>query len=432
METYKELCQILKSNSILFLEDSDVIELSAVTELLVDFFEREKIIYEVVQDNKCRIDLYQSNFIIFSNYSSFLERVNKNILSKDILIFEDQDLRTLYWQPSVGKTYLNFIETGSIKFFENIICYFDLLDFLKEQEHKEDNVFYFVDHFSWDQRVIVFTSLKKEGKLTLSFPLNVPNLQNITSFKAKIENFKKAFEEKNKHLPKFIKSELFNFLHKESKGNRFLVFIDKLDEIVSIAEQNFEIYLSDLTLDNLKKEYIEYKDKYYQQLRDILSKITSQIIALPLSITASAFATYKTFDNPFLLTIIIIAFFAFTIYSLFNLRLQLEDVKDIENSAEIDFNKIKSSNFFVKYPDELFIFENITLKIRQRVKLLCNSIYSYYFTLSITNLLFVSFAILQLGLEKRYLYFVITVLMLLSIFFFSFIFFYDTKNEDKH
>jgi uncharacterized protein YdcH (DUF465 family) len=430
MQVYKELYQILKTNSISFNEANDVIELESIGVDQIAFLKKENIDHEIIQNNKCRIGLYQTNFSIFSNAGSFLEKANKRFFTKDIFIFDEDDSKCLSWQLDTSNTYLNFTETTNI-FFQNILCYFDLLDFLKGQEHKEDNVFYFVDHFSWDQRIIVFTSLKKEGKLTLSFPLNVPDLQNSTSFKAKTEKFKQSFEENNKHLPKFIKSELFNFLPKENKENRFLIFIDKLDEIVSIAEQNFEIYLSDLTLDNLKKEYIEYKDKYYQQLRDILSKITGQIIALPLSITASAFATYKTFDNPFLLTIIIVAFFAFTIYSLFNLRLQLEDVKDIENSANTDFSKIKNSNFFVKYPEELSTFENITFRIKQRVKLLCNSIYSYYFTLSITNLLFISFAILQLGLEKRFLYFIITVLMLLSIFFFSFIFFYKAKNEQK-
>lgn len=424
MQLYKDLHEVLRKNQIQLIESGDYIEFEA-SSFGSEVLRKHSLAHELIQNNKCRLLLYQNDFDIFFSRSDFFQRIQKRF-DRNILFIDDKTLVPYFWSASDQKTYVDFVETQTNHFFNNVIAYFELLDFLKNQEHKEDNVFYFVDHFSWDNRLIVFTTLKRVGKMTISVPANVPVFNEDLSLKTKIEKFYRAFDENNKHLPKFIKNELFKFLSKEKKEDRFVKLLERLDEILVRAEQNFEVYLNDLSLENLKKDYIEHKDKYFQQLRDVLGKISGQIIALPLTITASAFASYKSFDNTFLLSIIILAFIAFTIYSLFNLRLQLEDIKDIGNSSRLDYNKLKSSPFFIKYPEELNSFEQINSKIRKRISLLSGTIYTYYFTLSFTNLLFVSYCAFQLGMPLHFLLFAAVVIILILVFLFSFLFYYGS------
>jgi len=429
MEIYKELHAILKNHQARLVESGDYIEFEA-SEAGSEVLERYSLEYELIQNKKCRLLLYQNDFDIYFNRADLIQRITKGSFARNILFLDEQTLVPYFWRAKDQKTFVDFVEKSDNYFFSNIIAYFEFLEFLKVQEHKEDNVFYFVDHFSWDNRLIVFTTLKKVGKMTISIPSNVPFFKENHSLKANVEKFYRAFDENNKHLPKFIKNELFKFLSKERRENRFCKFLEKLDEILIRAEQNFEIYLNDLSLENLKKDYIEHKDKYFQQLRDVLGKISNQIIALPLTITASAFATYKSFDNAFLLSIIILAFIAFTVYSLFNLRLQLEDINDVGHSSQQDYDKLKASAFFVKYPKELNSFEQINSKIRRRLKLLCSTIYTYYFTLALTNLLFLSYCAYQLSMPLHFLLFAagVTVLLLMFLFFFLF---YDGSFLNK-
>jgi len=133
---------------------------------------------------------------------------------------------------------------------------------------------------------------------------------------------------------------MFKVLIKEKLDDRIITLFEKLNEILIIAEQNFELYLNDLSLEKFRTDYIESKEKYFSQLRDILGKITSQVIALPLSITAAAFATYKTSDKPILFILVLISFLLFSIYSFFLIRLYKFDVIDLDLSFKRDFKKL--------------------------------------------------------------------------------------------
>lgn len=264
---------------------------------------------------------------------------------------------------------------------------------MKEQEHQEDHHFYFVDHFNSDNRKIILTSLKKEGKLTIGYPAEVPDFDIQISIKSKIERFISCFNEKQ--LPKFLKAELFNILPSFKQEGRLEAFIQNLDFIIEKAEQNFEIYLSELTLDNFKSQYLEFRLKYFSQFRDILSKITTQILAFPLSITASAFATYKVIDSVMLCSLIVAAFIAFSIYSLFMMNAQKDDVNEIIRLFNADYANFSKSSFFEKYPDELVSFKETYDYVSKRSVFLIRCIKIYSAILIFVNSLFVVFILFQ-------------------------------------
>jgi hypothetical protein len=259
-----------------------------------------------------------------------------------------------------------------------------------------------VDHFNSDSRNIIFTSLKKEGKLSVPYPATLPTLDKRFNLKKRVQRLIDCFAPQNKHLPKFIKAELFNFLAKEERTGRLQILLQRLDEIIDFAEQNHEIYLSDLSLENLKREYFEHKEKYFQQAREILGRITTQIIALPLSITASAFAVYRVDNAPEIQVLICLVFTIYSCYMVFIIKIYKQDIFEIKKQSEGDMTKIKKSNFFTTYPGEIVEFEKIANRIAAKIDTLWAIVQIYYFTLLGTNALFMLFALRQLDIGLLY------------------------------
>ena len=369
-----------------------------------------------IQKNSFCIYLWQTSFCIFYDVEDYRRRFTKNYyeadnLKVDILILKGDDSKSMIYLKQTSETLIDSKKDSSNFLFINTIAFFKLIFFLKDNEHKEDKHFYFVDYFNIDYRRIIITSLKKEGKLTIGYPMMLPDFDNRISIKSQIDRFILAFQEKQ--LPKFIKTELFNYLPAYRQEERLEAFIKNLNVIMEKAEQNFEIYLSDLSLDNFKTQFLEFRIKYFNQFRDILSKITTQILAFPLSITASAFATYKTIDSILLCSLIVAGFIVFSIYSLFTLRAHKEDVIEIKKLFEADFKSFSSNPFFIKYPDELKSFQDTNSYIIKRSKFLIRCIDIYSGVLISTNFLFILFVVTQALFAKVSIAIIVIVALLL-------------------
>lgn len=401
MDIYKNILQVIsKANDVVFLAGELYLELtfnvSNVRDECISLLGEYE--YESLRNNTLRISLEQKGLKIFYDNYDFRRRIKMNHVKADnfhfnVLVLNGTGSNSLFYASKENQTYLNFVSAPTNYFFQNVLYYFKLLSFLKEQEHQEDHHFYFVDHFNSDNRKIILTSLKKEGKLTIGYPAEVPDFDIQISIKSKIERFISCFNEKQ--LPKFLKAELFNILPSFKQEGRLEAFIQNLDFIIEKAEQNFEIYLSELTLDNFKSQYLEFRLKYFSQFRDILSKITTQILAFPLSITASAFATYKVIDSVMLCSLIVAAFIAFSIYSLFMMNAQKDDVNEIIRLFNADYANFSKSSFFEKYPDELVSFKETYDYVSKRSVFLIRCIKIYSAILIFVNSLFVVFILFQ-------------------------------------
>lgn len=398
MET-KKLYNIITKANPQYIEGADSIEFDRQNESEKEL-EEIGINSEALHGNRIRISVNQEKVLIYWDIKDYRSRVSENCLEKDTLILYDETKQSLFFDSTSKKSYQNFVLNGKEFLLENTYYYFKTLSHLKQNEHKEDHVFYFVDHFNTSFRKIIFTSLNKEGKLTITYPIGIPLLSREISYKARCKEFYEAFSSQNVHLPKFIKNEMFKTIAKEKTDNRIVVFFDKLDEIIVVAKQNFELYINDLSLDKFKIDYIEYKEKYFSQLRDILGKLTTQVIALPLSITAAAFATYKTSDKPVIFILILISFLLFSLYSFFLIRLYKFDVLDLEVSFERDFKKLSSEDYFIKFPNELISFFQVETSINNRVRNLKSLIFSYSLLLGVINSLFIFFSLLQKGFSN--------------------------------
>jgi hypothetical protein len=401
METYRRLYDIIKSafeTKNMTFSDADLfIDLTFANIDDAKQIESQISDFGIVRNNaQIKINCVSPNLSIFRDIEDYRKRIkldDKNTFKTNILILNlAKDV--YFYNKADDCCYVNFCRKEDCYLFSNTKHFFSLLTFLKQQEHKEDHHFYLVDYFNKDNRRIIITSPSKQGRLTIEYEQGIPDFSINTSIGVNIERFIDAFNQKQ--LPKFIKAELFNVIPTcEDKTKRLLYFIDHLPSILERAEQNFEIYLNDLSLDNFKKQFLDFRIKYFNLFRDILAKITTQVLAFPLSITAASFASYKVIDNELLAYSIVIAFVVFSIYSLFMLGAYKQDIIENKSLFLREYDELKKNVFFTKYPAELTYFESTNDFVLRRQKFLYRSIVIYAIVLSLSNSLFVFFVLYQ-------------------------------------
>lgn len=364
-------------------------------EQILERITKEKIIEMDPSASEVEIDINQFPFQFYFDESHFLNKIGRNKWSNPSYIHHSE----AWYDPATQITEVK--ETVSTDYFLllNNHHYFLLLLFLKSKEHQEDAIFYLVDHFSWDSRLIVLTTLKKEGKLSINFPVGGLHLKSDLKLAANYQKLVSAFSDQSKHFPKFIKNETVNQLSKFEKADRMMKLLEKLGEILNVAEQNFEIYLHDLSLENLKKDYIDQKNKYFNQLREILSKLTNQVIALPITIAASVFGTYKIADSNATLVLILLVFMLYSLFSIFLLKLQREDICDIHENLNSEFSQLAGSKFFVSFPNELSSFTVTKKQIADRINNLVAGVDAYYIFFSVGVLAFVAYLLMQMKMK---------------------------------
>lgn len=381
--------------------------------------EAHGIAIDEVAINELEIDIDVLAFSIFEDKVDFVARVTRNHWTKPVVLFKDQ----VIYLPKEDKAYNFDNKEICAHIVSNNNYYFSLLEFLKTQEHQGNSAFYFVDYFNLDTRHIVFTSLKRDGKIEIPLPSAGIDLNEDVNLGYALREFKLAFQENNKHFPKFIKIELINELSKVSKAERVDYLLRKLDDIMYVASQNFEIYLHDLSLENLRQDFIEHKNKYFLLLRESLSKLTNQIIGLPIIISASVVGVYKISDSPITIFLIASVFIFYIFYTVYLLKLQREDIVDLKNTFVTDFNKLAGHSYFMKFPSDLNDFRLTKQNLDTRFKSIIGAIDLYFFFYSASSISLILYLEYQLGIKWN------GIILSSIILFFAFIVIYKLTQS---
>jgi hypothetical protein len=307
-----------------------------------------------IEDNKIEIELSKKNIgiKIFYNEGHFLKDFSKDDFNEDLAILNYNESFLLFSSTN-NKSFNNNGELDRDFFIENTYYYIKTLEFIS-------NINQFAEYTSNAYREIIIISPQK-GKLIISYP-NIK--EKLPPFNRIKPNCEKLFDRINntKGYPSFFKNELFDLLKNEERISRYPKFLLRLDVLLESADRSFEIYLNNFSFDDLKDKLKKDQETYFSKLRDILSKVFSQILAIPISISATVFASYKT-DDFYIKVLIISAFTIYTIFSMYLLNMLNKDVREIEN----DFNEeepiiIKKS----KLP--LVTIEKETNKVKRRIK----------------------------------------------------------------
>lgn len=340
---------------------------------LLSFLQSIEIIPEEIQE-KFVFEKYSLPFSFFFDIDEFQQEVRPSDLEKEITIHQYDKDDFLWYDNERKTTSLNgHTPKTDLFLFQNVKSYFILMDFFEKEALKENEIFHFIDHFSKTTRSIVISSLVEKKRIVLKYPqTGVPFVDYSINFFPPTEKFIKLFRS-NERYPVFLKNALIKRCNSSTKDN-FLVLFQKLPEIIKEAKVNFNVYLHEISLDKIKAEYKEYKQKYYNDQNDILSKISTQILALPLSVAGSAFAINRLQDSNTGIGLVLIGLLIFLIYLSYTLRIYWLDLKGVKSQMLYDYSLIKEQDFFIDNHSELEHFQSIKKDLENRIRMLQNNL----------------------------------------------------------
>ena len=177
------------------------------------------------------------------------------------------------------------------------------LYYLKLQNYFISNSF--SEYYNSALSEVVYFSNSK-GIYHLKIPIVSEKLDESKDFSNIIASTILELQAKDYNL--LFKDLLFDFVISKTE-NGFVEMINQLESINSETNRNYQIALKKFSFDTLKNDLQKKKEEYFTSTREILAKVFSQVVIIPVSIGASVFATYKV-ENSFTLSLILFSFLA--------------------------------------------------------------------------------------------------------------------------
>lgn len=361
---------------------------------------------EIIQ-NRIRLITRTIKTKVFNSIDSFLT-IKEITENANFLIIDNENAISF----CDNTTFVNF-EQKENYIISNQKAFLEFLSILKKHESETDDAFHFVDSFNKDLRKISFVSLSDKGRLNITYELKAPLFDSTKNLNQQLERFKACFDNENKSLLKFLKTALITIASNFPAEQRLKMLFESLDEVVEKARINFEVYLNNLSIDKIKKDYDDVKSKYFNSLSDILSKLSNKIVALPIGISATLFAVDKIKDSNIFLLFLLGSIIVSSIYISLLLRIHFKDLNYISKIFHYDYNTLLDNNFFSKYPDEKILFQEIKKQITDRISFLRTIIESYYWIMNIANIFISIFILVKLEVIENFL--ILSTLGLISV-----------------
>lgn len=212
---------------------------------------------------------------------------------------------------------------------ENALAYYELYNFMKSPE--------FADHHnSADEEIIIYSSGK--GILKIKYDNIAPPFH--TAIHDKVKKLLDALNDQQ--FRTYFKNSLFDL----ATGNQIKLsdIITNFNIILSAAKRDLEIALRQFDFEKFRDALYSQKDKFFDAIRDVLSKIYGQIVGIPISITAAVYATYKTEHTYAVPILILISFILYVvIYTIIQWN-YYKDIKEIQIDFLRDFTIIKNQS----------------------------------------------------------------------------------------
>ena len=328
--------------------------------------------YQIKHERLC-IKKNDLPFVYFENVNGFVNQIKDKELDKPILINNyKKELQFLYFEKN--ETYINNVRSDINFLVKNALAVKEIKLLFSDLSNGNKYDIEIVDNYSLSNQVVTFISLKDRTKVNLELkPTGTLILDENIDYYSKIVNLKEYLLQEKKQFSVFLKNSIIsNLVYEETR--KFELFFEKFDKIFHEAKLNFNVFLHELSLDKIKSDYKEYKQKYFASQNEILSKLTTQVIALPVSLAASAFSLYKLKGEFFLILILYFGLISYVVYITFILTIYFKDVVSLNKLAQRDFNTLKNHLFFINNKEELDYFEEIKNDLFNRLKNLKNGL----------------------------------------------------------
>ena len=226
-------------------------------------------------------------------------------------------------------------------FIINILAYNKFLELLETEKITDL-------HLTAEQKLVLISDKYGITKIDYNATINLNLDENINYFKD-VEQFEKELK-KDDVLIEYLKTEILIQLKNIDYSNQINILLNSLNYIIENANKEFRVYLKRFSFEELKGKVIKEKEKYFTSLRELLSKIFTQVIAIPVSVTALLIAIEKL-NTILLIKLFVGAYFLVSVFALliqinylfdyFDLNKQfLKEFKEIKDNSGLDSNEV--------------------------------------------------------------------------------------------
>ncbi|HET9057855.1 MAG TPA: hypothetical protein VFN30_13500 [Chitinophagaceae bacterium] len=266
-----------------------------------------------------------------TKYSQLLNsELKSEEINSDFLVVDGVKKSVVLFENGIFEQFGNADEEVLV-FVKNTVFYFKLFNFLKSKD--------FCDYFnSANNQIIVYSSAKGVYKINYETIPEIPKDRDIEKDIAEFIKNASPIE-----LRPYFKSSIFSF----TDGKGFIKLnhlINNSSEIIFSALRDHDLVLKQFDFENFRNSLYKEKGKYFANIREIINKIFSQAVGIPVSISAAVFATYKVSNDTLMLFLVMLSFI---VYVIFYVKIQCvyrAEIKEIETDFNNDFNIIASKS----------------------------------------------------------------------------------------
>ncbi|MCZ8163042.1 MAG: hypothetical protein O9275_20455, partial [Microcystis sp. LE19-196.1B] len=336
--------------------------------------------------NKLRLTIDRNQLAFYSSKDEF-KKVNTSFDLQSVLILDG----SRNYSFINGKTFINFEEKQDFFYFSNASCYLEFILFLKSLISSDEKEFHFIDSYNFDFRRITMINFSEKGRLNISYSAEIPDFDTSIDYSKGFRLFKDCFQPENKSLPKFLKSEIIKLGQSFDENKRLKNIFESLEKITEKAYINFDVYLNEISVEKLKKDYDDLKTKYFKELSETLGKITQKLIGLPIGVSTSLIAIDRLSGSPQFLFLLLSVIVSTSIVLSALINANLKDLNDLKEIFLIDYKVLSENKFFSKYPKELDLFSRIKESFVGKTSFYFNLSHIIYFAMNIANTFLILF-----------------------------------------
>lgn len=331
---------------------------------------------------KNRLEIVLSSLVLkdtyiywgLEDYFNAFEKYRENFNNQIILVLQENEKPILKDKGEV------FSEEKSVLF--NFYIYRKILNYFKQ------NILFTTLANETNNEFIIVS--KNNGVYHIGYKYREERVKNLGDLEPVYQELKLLFEKKE--FIQFFKEIVTNSgVHLKDKNDRFFEIIQSLKMLLNLAEKDYENYVLDFGFDKIKSKFKEERNKYFESLEKNIETVNKQVFAFPLTFSAAAFASYQVKDKFWILGLILIVYFFYTIIAFYILHMVSYNIKCLDQDVNKEEHEIRKT-YNKLYSD----FEDDFKKIWSKISKLKNLVIILKIILSSLLLLFTVYSLLQI------------------------------------
>lgn len=184
------------------------------------------------------------------------------------------------------------------------------------------------------------------GKFILKIPSNSKLGTYNQDYQKSIESIQRIQKNPAGYEP-ILKNKIIRGLELLPDENKFLQLATNLNCFIDATIKDFEIFINTSNHESILVKFELEKSQFVEEVRQVLERISSSVLAVPISFAAALFAI-KDVSNLWMLSILKFSFLLFTIFSSIINIFYFFELNNIKKEIAVKINFYSSNILFIK------------------------------------------------------------------------------------